>query len=254
MLTAYDAPMASLVDAGGVDMILVGDSAAHNHMGHETTLPLSIDDAVANAAAVTRGAERALVVADLPFGTYGASIEQGVESATRFLKEADVDAVKLETATGGETTVDLVDRLTELGVPVQGHLGLTPQRMNELGGAVIQGREGAESAFADELVATARALEDAGCFSVVLEGLAEGVARRVTDAVDVPTVGIGAGRYTDGQVLVLNDVIGLDPADYQLSKQYADVDSVVENAVSSFVADAESGTFPTADNAYEPVD
>lgn len=133
MLTAYDAPMAHLVDAGGVDMILVGDSAAQNHMGYESTHPLELDDAVANAEAVIRGAVRAFVVADLPFGTYGASLEQGVESAARFVKAAGVDAVKLETAPAGETTVALVDRLTELVIPVQGHLGLTPQRSKELG-------------------------------------------------------------------------------------------------------------------------
>jgi 3-methyl-2-oxobutanoate hydroxymethyltransferase len=254
MLTAYDAPMARLVDRGGVDLILVGDSAAHNHMGYETTIPLDLDDAIANTQAVTRAVENAFVVGDMPFGTYGASLEQGVENATRLVKDGRADAVKFETAPGGDATVDLADRLTELGVPVQGHVGLTPQRIRELGGPVVQGREGAESAFADELVETARALADAGAFSIVIEGTTEAVAKRVTDAVDVPTIGIGAGRYTDGQVLVLNDLIGLDPAEYKLSKQYADIDAVVEEAVSSFVADVAEGAFPTADHAYEPLD
>lgn len=254
MLTAYDAPTARLVDDGGVDLILVGDSAGHNHMGYEDTLPVTLDEAVGNAAAVVRGTERALVVADLPFMSYGPDVDRSVRAAGRFLKEAGADAVKLETAPGGETTVEIVDRCTELGIPVQGHLGLTPQRTNEIGGPVIQGREGPDSELADELVATAKRLVDAGIFSLVLEGVTEGVARRITDAVDVPTLGIGAGRYTDGQVLVTNDVIGLGPSGYALAKQYADVDSVVREAVEAFVAEVTAGDFPARENVYEPVE
>lgn len=254
MLTAYDAPIARLVDEGGVDMILVGDSAGHNHLGYEDTLPVTLEEALSNTAAVARAADDALVIGDLPFLTYGASLEQSVENAGRFLKEANADAVKLETAPGGETTIDLVERLVELGIPVQGHVGLTPQRMNEMGGAVIQGREGPESAFADELVDTARRLADAGVFTLVLEGVTESVAKRVTEAVDVPTIGIGAGRYVDGQVLVINDVLGLGGEGYKLSKQYADLDGVIAGAVESYVSDVESGAFPTEENVYEPVD
>lgn len=254
MLTAYDAPIARLVDDGGVDMILVGDSAGHNHLGYGDTIPVTLEESLSNTAAVVRGTERAMVIGDLPFLSYGTSMAESVENAGRFMKEAGADAVKLETAPGGETTIEIVDRLTELGIPVQGHVGLTPQRMNELGGPVIQGREGSDSAFADELVETARRLEAAGIFSLVVEGTTEGVAKRITEAVDVPTIGIGAGRYVDGQVLVLNDVIGLDPAGFKLSKQYADVDSVIRDAVESYVQDVESGEFPTSENAYEPVD
>ncbi len=254
MLTAYDAPMARLVDESGVDLILVGDSAGHNHLGYDTTLPVTMDEALSNTGAVARGTEQAFVVADLPFGSYGASMEQSVENASRFLKEEGADAVKFETPPGGEFTVELTERLTELGVPVQGHVGLTPQRMKEMGGPVIQGREGPDSAFADEIVDTAERLADAGVFTLVIEGTAEGVARRITEAVDVPTIGIGAGRYVDGQVLVVNDVIGLDPAPYKLSKQYGDADAVIRDATSEFVQEVRDGEFPTRENAYEPVD
>jgi 3-methyl-2-oxobutanoate hydroxymethyltransferase len=252
MLTAYDAPIARLVDRSGVDIVLVGDSAGHNHLGYGDTLPVTMEEALSNTAAVVRGTEEAMVLADMPFMSYGASIESSVESAGRFLKEAGADGVKLETAPEGGVTVEIIDRLTNLGIPVQGHLGLTPQRVNEMGGPVVQGREGPDSEFADELVGTAQDLEAAGVFSLVLEGTTEAVAKRVTEAVDVPTVGIGAGRHVDGQVLVTNDVIGLDSEGYSLSKQYADVDSVIEEAVSEFVEEVRQGEFPTAEHAYEP--
>lgn len=254
MLTAYDAPTARLVDRGGVDMILVGDSAGHNHLGYDDTLPVTLAEALSNTGAVVRGAERAMVIGDMPFASYGSSVERSVENAGRFLKEAGADAVKVETAPAGGITVEIVDRLTTLGIPVQGHLGLTPQRMNEIGGPVVQGREGPDSARADRFVETARALEAAGVFSLVLEAVTEPVAGRITEAVDVPTMGIGAGRYTDGQVLVTNDVIGLDPADHTLSKQYADVDAVVEGAVESFVEEVREGAFPGREHVYEPTD
>lgn len=149
---------------------------------------------------------------------------------------------------------EIARRCIELGIPVQGHLGLTPQRMNELGGTVIQGREGPDSTFADTLVETARNLEAAGVFTLVLEGLTEGVARRVTDAVDVPTIGIGAGRYTDGQVLVGNDLLGFGGESYKLAKQYADLDAIIEDAVTEFVEEVRRGDFPGPEHVYEPVD
>ncbi|WP_327054082.1 3-methyl-2-oxobutanoate hydroxymethyltransferase [Halomicrococcus gelatinilyticus] len=254
MLTAYDAPMAGLVAESGVDMILVGDSAGHNHHGYEDTIPLTTEEALSNTAAVTRGADRPLVVGDLPFNAYGPDVDRSVRTAGRFLKEACADAVKLETAPGGTTTVDIVGECTELGIPVMGHVGLTPQRANEMGGTKIQGRAGPESEFADELVETAGRLADAGVFALVVEGTTEAVARRITEAVDVPTLGIGAGRYTDGQVLVTNDVIGLDPSGYKLAKQYADVGTVIEDATTAFVEDVEAGEFPTREHAYEPMD
>jgi 3-methyl-2-oxobutanoate hydroxymethyltransferase len=254
MLTAYDSAIAGPVDTGGIDMILVGDTGGRTHRGYEDEIPLTLDEALSNTAAVVRGSEEALVIGDLPFLSYGASMEQSVQNAGRFLKEARAGAVKLETAPDGETTIALVDRLTELGIPVMGHLGLTPQRMNELGGPVIQGREGANSDYADTLVDTAHRLERAGIFALVLEAITEGVAKRITEEVDIPTIGIGAGRYTDGQVLVTTDLLGLNPAEFKLSKQYADLDSVIHNAVQDYVDDVENGAFPARENTYEPVD
>jgi 3-methyl-2-oxobutanoate hydroxymethyltransferase len=254
MLTAYDAPIARLVDRSGVDIVLVGDSAGHNHLGYGDTLQVTMAEALSNTAAVVRGSEEAMVLADMPFMSYGQSIESSVESAGRFLKEAGADGVKLETAPDGGITVEIIDRLTSLGIPVQGHLGLTPQRVKEMGGPVVQGREGADSEFADQVVETGRDLEAAGVFSLVIEGTTEGLAKRLTEAVDVPTIGIGAGRYTDGQVLVTNDVIGLDSEGYRLSKGYADVDSVIEEAVSEFVGEVREGEFPTAEHAYDSIE
>lgn len=254
MLTAYDAPIAAQVDAGGVDMILVGDSAADNHMGHDDTLPLTMAEALSNTAAVDRAVEDAMVIGDMPFGSYGASMEQSVENATRFMKEAGADAIKLETAPHGETTIDIIDRLTELGIPVMGHVGFTPQRMHQIGGPYIQGRGHTSSAHIDALVETAEALEDAGVFGVVLETVTEETGRRVTEAVDVPTIGIGAGRHVDGQVLVTNDLLGLGGEAFKLSKQYADLDSVVQEAVGEYVEEVEDGEFPARENVFDPLD
>jgi 3-methyl-2-oxobutanoate hydroxymethyltransferase len=253
MLTAYDAPIARLVDEAGVDLILVGDSAGDNHLGYDDTLPVTVEEALSNTAAVDRAVEDAMVIADLPFGSYGGSIAGSVETATRFLKEAGADAVKLETAPRGEVTVDVVDRLTELGVPVMGHVGLTPQRMRQIGGGYVQGRDHAQSTTVEALVETAERLAAAGAFSVVLETVTEETGRRVTEAVDVPTIGIGAGREVDGQVLVITDVLGMGES-YSLSKQYADLDTVIREAVSEYVADVESGAFPARDHVFDPVD
>jgi 3-methyl-2-oxobutanoate hydroxymethyltransferase len=254
MLTAYDAPIAAQVDAGGVDMILVGDSAADNHLGHDDTLPLTMAEALSNTAAVDRAVEEAMVIGDMPFGSYGASMESSVENATRFMKEAGADAVKLETAPHGETTIDIIDRLTELGLPVMGHVGFTPQRMHQIGGPYIQGRGHTSSAHIDALVETAEALVDAGVFAVVLETVTEETGKRVTEAVDVPTIGIGAGRHVDGQVLVTNDLLGLGGEAFKLSKQYADLDSVVRDAVGEYVDDVRNGEFPAEENVFDPVD
>jgi 3-methyl-2-oxobutanoate hydroxymethyltransferase len=254
MLTAYDATVARLVDRGGVDVVLVGDSAGDNHHGYDDTLPVTMREALSNTAAVDRAVEEALVVSDLPFLSYGASMEQSVENAGRFMKEAGADAVKLETAPGGETTVEVVDRLTELGVPVMGHVGFTPQRTRQIGGSYVQGRDTEQSAAADELVETAEALAAAGVFALVVETVTEETGRRVTEAVDVPTIGIGAGRYTDGQVLVVNDLLGLDGESYRFSKQYADLGSLAEEAVERYVTEVRDGAFPAAEHAFDPVD
>lgn len=254
MLTAYDAPIARHVDRGGIDMILVGDSAAHNHHGYEDTLPLTLEEALSNAAAVDRAVDDAMVIADMPFLTYGTSLEESVENAGRFLKEAGADAVKLETAPNGETTIEIVDRLTELGIPVQGHIGLTPQRMQQIGGGYVQGRDDETSATVDALVDTAERLEEAGAFSLVLEAVTEETGRRITEAVDVPTIGIGAGRHVDGQVLVITDLLGLDGEPYKLSKQYANVGETIRDAVEAYVGDVNDGSFPARQHVYDPLD
>ncbi len=254
MLTAYDAPIARQVDRGGVDMILVGDSAGDNHLGYDDTLPVTLEEALSNTAAVDRAVEDAMVIADMPFLSYGASLETSVENAGRFMKEAGADAVKLETAPRGETTVDIVARLTELGVPVVGHIGLTPQRMKQIGGGYVQGRGDGSSATVEALVETAEQLEDAGAFSIILEAVTEETGKQVTEAVDVPTIGIGAGRHVDGQVLVVTDVLGLSEESYRLSKQYADLNAVVQDAVESYVDDVRGGTFPASENVFDPLD
>jgi len=254
MLTAYDAPVARQVDRGGVDMILVGDSAADNHLGHDDTLPLTMEEALSNTAAVDRAVEDAMVVGDMPFLSYGTSMEESVENAGRFMKEAGADAVKLETAPYGETTIEIVDRLTELGIPTMGHIGFTPQRMHQIGGPYIQGRGHTSSAAIDALVETAQRLEEAGVFTIVLETVTEETAKQVTEAVDVPTIGIGAGRYVDGQVLVITDMLGLGGEAFKLSKQYADLDSEIREAVETYVSEVENGEFPTEENVYDPVD
>jgi len=254
MLTAYDAPIARQVDRGGVDAILVGDSAGDNHLGYDDTLPVTLEEALSNTAAVSRAVEDAMVIGDMPFLSYGTSRSESVENAGRFLKEAGADAVKVETAPYGETTIEIVDRCTELGIPVQGHVGLTPQRMKEIGGAYVQGKDRDVSAGREALVETAQRLADAGAFSIVLETVSETAAKAVTEAVDVPTIGIGAGRYVDGQVLVITDVLGLAGEQYSLSKRYADLGSEIREAVEAYVADVETGAFPAEENVFDPID
>jgi 3-methyl-2-oxobutanoate hydroxymethyltransferase len=254
MLTAYDAPIARQVDAGGVDMILVGDTAGDNHHGYDDTLPVTLEEALSNTAVVDRAVEEAMVIGDLPFLTYGTSTDESVKNAGRFMKEAGADAVKLETAPYGETTIEIIDRLTELGMPVMGHLGLTPQRMNQIGGGYVQGRGHESSATVDALVETAKRLEDVGVFSIVLETDTEDTAKTITEAVDVPTIGIGAGRYVSGQVLVITDMFGLSPESFRLSKQYVDLDAIIRTAVGSYVEEVENGVFPERQNIYDPVD
>jgi 3-methyl-2-oxobutanoate hydroxymethyltransferase len=254
MLTAYDAPIARQVDRGGVDMILVGDTAGDNHLGYEDTIPVTMDEALSNTSAVDRAVEDAMVIGDLPFGSYGQSMERSVDNAVRFMKEAGADAVKLETAPHGETTIEIIDRLTELGIPVQGHIGLTPQRMNQIGGGYVQGRDHSSSAAVDALVETAERLEAAGVFAVVLETVTEETGKAVTEAIDIPTIGIGAGRHVDGQVLVITDMLGLGGESFALSKQYADLDSEIRNAVETYVTEVEDGEFPAEENVYDSLE
>lgn len=252
MLTAYDAQMGRIVDEAGVDVVLVGDSMGNMQLGYDSTLPVTMEEALSSTAAVSRAVESAMIVADLPFLSAGASMEDSVENAGRFLKEADADAVKIETPPGGTVTVDVTDRLTELGIPVMGHIGFTPQHLHQFGGHTVQGR-GDEEATA-ELVETAERVEEAGAFAIVLEMVAEDAAKAVAEAVSIPTIGIGAGRHVDGQVLVINDVIGLGSYDLTFNKQYADAESVIRDAVEEYVEDVESESFPAEEHAFDPVD
>ncbi|MFD1938061.1 MULTISPECIES: 3-methyl-2-oxobutanoate hydroxymethyltransferase [Nonomuraea] len=243
MLTAYDAMTARVFDEAGIPVLLVGDSAAMVVYGYDSTLPVSVDDLLPLTAAVVRGSSRALVVADLPFGSYQASPAQALESAARFMKEAGAHAVKLE---GGRRVLPQVEALVSAGVPVMAHLGLTPQSVNAFGGYRVQGRGQA----GDELMADAKDLQQAGAFAVVLECVPADLAERVTTSLAIPTIGIGAGAGTDAQVLVWQDLMGLTPKPAKFVKAYSDLGAEMGRAVRSFAAEVTSGAFPAPEHAY----
>ena len=245
-LTAYDHPTARLVDAAGVDLILVGDSAANVVLGYDSTLPVSMDEMLVLTAAVARGARRALVVADMPFLSYQVSPEQALANAGRFVKEARAEAVKLE---GGRRSAPAVRRIVEAGIPVLGHLGLTPQSHLALGGYRVQGREAAD---AERLREDAGALVEAGVFAMVLEGIPWTLARDITAAVPVPTIGIGAGEHCDGQILVLHDMLGLGGGTFTFVKRYAELGARVTEAVAAYCREVREGAFPAAEHRFEP--
>jgi 3-methyl-2-oxobutanoate hydroxymethyltransferase len=245
MLTAYDMYAAEIFDEAGIPVLLVGDSAGNNVYGYETTVPVTLDEMVPLVRAVASAARRALVVADLPFGSYGASVEQGFASAVRLMKEGRAHAVKLE---GGAAMVPLVQALTGAGIPVMAHLGFTPQSEHQLGGYRVQGRGDA----ADALVGDALALQRVGAFSVVLEMVPAPVAERVTRELDIPTIGIGAGAGTDAQVLVWSDFAGLRSGRTpRFVKKYADLRGTLLDAARTYAADVESGAFPDAEHSFE---
>ena len=249
MITAYDAPSARIADAAGVDLILVGDSAAMVVLGHDSTVPATMDEMLMLTAAATRGARRPLVIADLPFGSYQVSDQQALENSIRFVKEASADAVKLE---GAGTALSRVRALTGAGIPVMGHLGLTPQTATMLGGFKAQGRT-AEKAV--RLYEDALALQAAGCFSVVLEAVPSPVAARITDALDIPTIGIGAGAACDGQVLVWHDLLGLYEGHApRFVKQYAELAPSIGEAIEKYADDVRTGAFPEAQHTYSITD
>ena len=245
MITAYDAPSARIADAAGVDLILVGDSAAMVVLGHDSTVPATMDELLMLTRAVTRGAHRPLVIADLPFGSYHVSVEQALESAIRFVKEAQADAVKLE---GAGPMLARVRALTDAGIPVMGHLGLTPQTATMLGGFKAQGRTATKAV---QLYEDALALQAAGCFSIVLEAVPSPVAARITEALDIPTIGIGAGPDCDGQVLVWHDLLGLYEGHApRFVKQYADLAPTIGAAVEQYATEVREGTFPEEKHTY----
>ena len=244
-LTAYDYPTARLVDQGGVDVVLVGDSLAMVMLGHDSTLPLTLDEALHHAKAVRRGVQRALVVADMPYGSYHGEINESLRNALRFVKEAGAEAVKIE---GGERRLELIARLTDAEIPVMGHIGLTPQSVNALGGYRVQGKT---ASAAEQLLRDARAVEAAGAFAIVLEAIPRELAAEITKAVRIPTIGIGAGPECDGQVLVLHDMLGLTfQTAPKFARRYANVGEIISNAVREYCADVRSGGFPTDAESY----
>jgi 3-methyl-2-oxobutanoate hydroxymethyltransferase len=245
MVTAYDHPSARLADAAGVDLVLVGDSAADNVLGYDSTVPVTVDELLVLVRAVTRGAERAFVIADMPFGSFQVSDETALANAVRFVKEAGADAVKLE---GAGPSLSRVQAIVGAGIPVMGHVGLTPQTATMLGGYKAQGRTAEK---AQRLHADARALEAAGCFAVVLEAVPAQVADRITEALTVPTIGIGAGPGCDGQVLVWHDLLGLsDRRAARFVKRYAEVGSEIQRALEEFAGEVRSGAFPAEEHTY----
>ena len=241
MLTSYDYSMAKIVDAAGIDVILVGDSAANVMAGYETTLPITLDMMIYHARSVVRAVNRALVVVDLPFGTYQGNSKVALDSAVRIMKETEADAVKLE---GGAEVMESVERILSAGIPVMGHLGLTPQSIHKFGTYNVRAKEQAE---AEKLLHDAHLLEQAGCFAIVLEKIPADLASRVAAEVSIPVIGIGAGGGVDGQVLVVHDLLGITQ-DFspRFLRRYADLHSVISTAVSSYVGDVKSGSFPWA--------
>ena len=245
MLTSYDSSMAKLVEAAGVDVILVGDSAANVMAGYETTVPITLDAMIYHARSVVRAVERALVVVDLPFGTYQGNSKMALDSAIRIMKETEADAVKLE---GGEEILESVERILTAGIPIMGHLGLTPQSIHKFGTYTVRAREEAE---AEKLVRDARLLEEAGCFAVVLEKIPAVLAERVSKELSIPTIGIGAGGGTDGQVLVIHDMLGINKGfSPRFLRRYADLHTVMIDAVGRYVADVKSQDFPNEQEQY----
>ncbi|AOY59866.1 MULTISPECIES: 3-methyl-2-oxobutanoate hydroxymethyltransferase [Desulfococcus] len=245
MLTAYDYPMALLVDRGGIDMILVGDSLGMVVLGYPDTISVTMDEMVHHTKAVSRVAEHALVVSDLPFGAYNVSIEKAVENANRIMKEGRADAVKLE---GGRSMASVVEAVVRSGTPVQGHIGLTPQTASALGGFKVQGKS-AEAART--LIDDAKALEAAGCFSIVLEAIPAPIAQMVTEALAIPTIGIGAGVHCDGQVLVIHDMVGLfDRFTPKFVKQYAKVSDIIASAISAYADEVKNRRFPEERHSF----
>ena len=244
MVTAYDAPTAAAAADAGIDILLVGDSLAPTVLGYRNTLPVTMEQMLHHAAAVRRGAPESFVIFDLPFMSYQESLEKALHNAGRALKEADCDAVKLE---GGAEQAPLVEALVGAGIPVMGHVGLLPQRVQTAGGYRIQGRT---PETAERILNDAKALERAGAFAVVLECIPVDLGKSVTEALDIPTIGIGSGRDCAGQVQVMNDLIGLFEATPKHAKRYADVGKIVREALKSYAGEVKSGVFPDEDHSF----
>ena len=248
MLTAYDAPTAAIVDDAGVDIILVGDSVGNVSLGHETTVPVTVDGIAHHVGAVSRATDDALIVADMPFLSFGVDEKDSVENAGRMLKEEGAQAVKLES---GPHTIDLTEKMAQLGIPVMAHLGLTPQHVNQYGGYP---RQGTDQEAAERILELALAHEEAGAFSLVLEHVPSNLAAEITAALEIPTIGIGAGPDCDGQVLVVNDAVGLSEWSPSFSKQFGNVREEMTSAIDDYISAVESETFPATEHSHEESD
>ena len=245
MLTCYDALSPRLLDEAGIPLLLVGDTLAMVVLGHDSTLPVTVDEMLHHTRAVRRGAKDAFVVGDMPFMSYQGSLDEGIHNAGRFLKEAGANCVKLE---GGGRVLELVSRLTDAGIPVMGHLGLTPQSVHQFGGYRVQGRTDEQ---AHQLVKDAKSLEAAGAFSVVLEAVPSDVAKEVTASLEIPTIGIGAGPDCDGQVLVFHDFLGITPGKLpRFVKHYANLGDEIRAAAQAFAAEVAEGVYPAPEHSY----
>jgi 3-methyl-2-oxobutanoate hydroxymethyltransferase len=245
VLTAYDFPMAKILDRAGIDCILVGDSAGTVVSGHKSTLPVTMDEMIYLTQNVSRAVKRALIVGDMPFLSFQLSETEAIKNAGRFLKEGGAQAVKLE---GGSEIAPLILRMVDFGIPVMGHIGLTPQSINKFGGYLVMGKTERQRNY---LMQSAKALQDAGCFAIVLESVLVDVARQITDSLRIPTIGIGAGPYCDGQVLVISDMIGLfQEFRPRFVRTYADIAGVIKKAVTEYIDDVRNGRFPGEGESY----
>ena len=245
MLTAYDYTFAKLLDSAGIDVLLVGDSASNVMAGHETTLPITLDQMIYHASSVIRGVTRALVVVDLPFGTYQSDPKKALRSATRIMKESGAHAIKLE---GGKEEAESIRRIVNAGIPVMGHLGLTPQSIHQFGGFGLRAKEEAE---AQKLKEDAKLLEQLGCFAIVLEKIPAALAEEVAKSIRIPIIGIGAGNGVDGQVLVMHDMLGMSNEFHpKFLRKYANLQEVINEAVSHYIADVKSVDFPNENESY----
>lgn len=245
MLTAYDYSMAKLIDEAGMDVILVGDSASNVMAGNMTTLPITLDQMIYHAKSVVKGTQRALVVCDMPFGTYQGNPIEALNSAIRIMKESHAEAVKME---GGAEIRESIERILSAGIPVMGHLGLTPQSINKFGTYAVRAKEEAE---AEKLLSDAKMLQEIGCFAVVLEKIPADLARRVSESLEIPTIGIGAGNGTDGQVLVMHDMLGINKGfSPKFLRRYADLSTVINEAVGHYIDDVKSSDFPNENEQY----
>lgn len=245
MLTAYDFTTAKMLDEGGIDTILVGDSAANVMAGHETTLPITLDQMIYHAQCVSRGVKRALVVVDLPFGTYQSDSQKALESAIRVMKETGATAIKIE---GGEEISESIQKIVKAGIPVMGHLGLTPQSINQFGSYKLRAKEEAE---AEKLKKDALLLQELGCFALVLEKIPSQLAKEVSESLSIPTIGIGAGKYCDGQVLVYQDFVGMNEGfKPKFLRKYLNLYSEITGAVGQYVKDVKSQDFPNEKESY----